>query len=164
MSQLRLPFDSNGNEGAPVALVACVAGKRDAPAPAAELYTSDWFQKARRWVERHARAWHILSARHGLLDPDEVIEPYEERLNPSDGRALYHWGWRVACQLLSRYPDPTTFVILAGRTYRRHLLPMLRVKGDHETIVPMEGLGIGEQKRWLMGRPVEGAMTPLTRR
>ncbi len=79
----------------PIHLVACVAGKLDHPAPARELYTSPWFQKARAYVERQGGQWFILSAKHGLIGPEEVIEPYDETLARMSAAARRLWGARV---------------------------------------------------------------------
>lgn len=50
-----------------------MAGKRPGPAPAADLYTSDWFRKARAYAERYADTWFVLSALHGVLAPDVYV-------------------------------------------------------------------------------------------
>ena len=42
-------------------------------------------------------------------------------------------------------------VFLAGETYREYLAPIIRDLGC-TTDVPMEGLGIGQQKAWLKRR------------
>lgn len=49
-----------------VFLVSCVKRKRTSAAPARDLYISDWFVKARRYVERRRARWFILSAEYGL--------------------------------------------------------------------------------------------------
>ena len=56
-------------------LVSCVAKKRPQACAAAALYVSPWFRRARSHVERSGAAWFILSARHGLLAPDAIIDP-----------------------------------------------------------------------------------------
>src|ERR1700722_4703764 len=63
-----------------ICLVSCVGGKRPTPSPARDLYQSDWFPKARCYVEAIGCAWFILSAKHGLIHPDDVISPYEQTL------------------------------------------------------------------------------------
>lgn len=55
-------------------LVSWVSEKHDRPMPARELYCSDWFQKARGFVEKSGADWFILSAKYGLVPPDQVIE------------------------------------------------------------------------------------------
>ena len=61
-------------------LVACVKTKQSRPAPARDLYISNWFVKARTCVERSGQSWYILSAKYGLVEPNELIEPYEKTL------------------------------------------------------------------------------------
>lgn len=65
---------------AAVALVACVAGKLEEPAAAEDLYTSVWFRYARAYAIQHADRWFVLSAKHGLVRPDQRIGPYDETL------------------------------------------------------------------------------------
>lgn len=62
-----------------VYLVACTKTKAAGPRAAKDLYTSPWFRKARRYVESRPGCWFILSAEHGLLDPETVIAPYRIR-------------------------------------------------------------------------------------
>jgi hypothetical protein len=63
-----------------IGLVGCVKAKRASPAPAAALSTSPLFAGRRHYAEATCDRWFILSARHGLLGPDQVIEPYDESL------------------------------------------------------------------------------------
>lgn len=55
------------------------------------LYVSPWFQLARAYVERTGQPWFILSAEYGLLDPDQVIAPYDRMLvhMPADERRAW---------------------------------------------------------------------------
>jgi hypothetical protein len=60
-----------------LALVACVKTKQPQPAKAKDLYTSPWFTSTRALVERHNAHWLILSAKYGLLEPEQTVAPYE---------------------------------------------------------------------------------------
>lgn len=60
-------------------LVGCVATKVSHPAPARELYASELLRGRQRCAERSGKPWVILSARHGVVDPDTVLAPYEQR-------------------------------------------------------------------------------------
>jgi hypothetical protein len=65
-----------------IALVSSAKTKRDEPTAPKELYTSDYFDKMRSYTEQYHDDWWILSAIHGLIDPDsDPIEPYDESLN-----------------------------------------------------------------------------------
>ena len=129
----------------PVYLVACVAGKLNHPAPARDLYISAWFRKARAYVERRSGQWFILSAKHGLIGPSEIIATYDETLvrMSANGRRL--WGARVIEAIDREIMADVPLIVLAGRTYRDPIWPAIA----HRASVPMEGLGIGAQLAWL---------------
>jgi hypothetical protein len=129
-------------------LVSCVGKKLSTPAPAKDLYVSPWFRKARVYVESQNADWFILSAMHGVVRPDQVIEPYELTLNcmaKSDRKA---WAASVFKQLRPRLKLNQTVTILAGLKYREFLEDWLRSE-SMEVLVPMAGLGIGQQLKWL---------------
>jgi len=136
-----------------VYLVSCVAQKADRRRRAADLYQSDWFKKARAYVESTGCRWFILSAEHGLLRPSSRIDPYDTTLSVLGARGRRAWGERVATQidkaLGRRFAGELIF--LAGRHYRT---PLLDYAADRAR-VPMEGLGIGQQKAWLAARIAE---------
>jgi cytoplasmic iron level regulating protein YaaA (DUF328/UPF0246 family) len=117
----------------------------DRPAPAHDLYISTWFRKARAYVERRGHQWFILSAKYGLIGPDEVIAPYDETLirMPASGRRL--WGARVIEAMDREIEADTPLIVLAGQNYRDPIWPVIA----HRASIPMEGLGIGAQLAWL---------------
>ena len=91
-----------------VYLVSCVGTKQTHTSPARYLYTSPWFVKARRYVEARSGEWFILSAEHGLIDPDQVIAPYERTLNKMKKADRVAWGQGV-CDALERIVDRGLF-------------------------------------------------------
>jgi hypothetical protein len=65
------PNPARGLKGeSAVYLVSCVSEKRTNAAPAKDLYHSDWFVKARAFVEAKGGRWFNLSAEYGLVSPD----------------------------------------------------------------------------------------------
>ncbi len=134
-------------------LVACVAGKHATAMPAADLYRSDWFAKARAYVEAQEVPWQILSARHGLIDPATVIDPYDDTLIGKPEWERLAWGDKVMGQLLRLLPRGGAVTLLAGRMYRDAITAQPCARSGHwRWHVPMQGLGIGEQKAWLAHR------------
>ena len=127
-------------------LVACVAQKAPDAAPAQELYTSPWFRKARAYVLKSGAPWFILSDQHGPVRPDEMLAPYDTKLTKVAERRA--WAQRVQNQMEQMLPDADAVVILAGKDYRQYLEPWLR-RRFASVRVPMDGLRIGEQMRWL---------------
>ncbi len=83
-------------------LVSCVSRKGAKRAAARDLYVSDWFNKARRYVERSGCPWYILSAKHGLLDPEEEIDPYNRALSHMGKAERGAWGAAVLAEMRER--------------------------------------------------------------
>jgi len=129
-------------------LVACAGGKHPNPAPASDLYDSALFSKGRQFVEQNCDEWFILSAKHGLVRPDDEIAPYEETLNSKSRAECREWSEHVWASLSWRLEPSDTVTILAGERYRQDLVPLLEKHGC-SVEVPMEGLGIGRQLQWL---------------
>jgi cytoplasmic iron level regulating protein YaaA (DUF328/UPF0246 family) len=127
-------------------LVPCVSLKLNVPAPARELYVSPLFRKARAYVLQQKRPWFILSAKYGLVHPDQVIDPYDLTLK-SMGTAD-RWAEGVMSQIRPRLTGITSVVFLAGQKYREFLEPQFTQLGI-TVQVPMKGLSIGRQLSWL---------------
>jgi len=144
-------------------VIACGARKGPQAAPAADLYRGQLFTAARRAAEADGRPWVILSAKHGLLRPTDVIDPYDATLTTDDDVTLLgskvhsaacfdsyhrqmpgqpeHWRWPV--HLLAAEVEawcPARYV------------QALRLGRLNVTATPLAGLGIGQQKGWLTAR------------
>ena len=65
------------------------------------------------------------------------------------------WAQDVSNELRLHIADIDTIYILAGQHYREFLVPKLRDYDDVNVVIPMEGLRIGEQLRWLDERTNE---------
>ena len=147
------PGDGWRNAG--LCLVSCVSVKQPSAAPAKDLYTSAWFQKARACVETLGRPWYILSAKHGLLDPASTIDPYDETLKTMPIARRRHWARGVITDLAPHIASIGSVTLFAGTAYREFLEPELRERGI-KVHVPMQGMPIGKQLSWL------SAQTPNT--
>lgn len=135
-----------------IVIVACAAGKSDEAMQAQDLYTSDLFRKASALAKRmvangEADAWFILSAKHGLIKPETIIEPYDVTLNAMTQEKYRAWHRNALLQLYS--VGPTSIVALAGVNYRKVLADYVDDVAGTELVIPMEGLGIGQQLAWL---------------
>ncbi len=134
-----------------VGLISCVSRKRNFAAQAQDLYDSALFAKAKDYVQAHSDRWFILSAKYGLVSPDQVIEPYEETLNTKTRAEREQWASNVWVQLSANLRNGDRVIILAGERYREFLVPKIIAMGC-TVDVPMEGLGIGRQLQWLSQR------------
>ena len=131
-----------------IALVACVKTKRAVPSPAHGLYTSPLFRKASSYARQIADEWYILSAKHGLLDPETVIEPYEKTVRTMPVAERKAWAREVVAQLRQVLRPGDRVVFLAGTRYRENLVDPVRQMGCRVEI-PIAGLSFGQQLQWL---------------
>lgn len=132
-----------------IVLISCVSKKLAHPARAQDLYVSPLFRLNLAYARKlEPDAIYILSAKHGLLDLNTEIEPYNLTLNKMSTRQVQVWVDQVLEQLKGRVDlSKDHFVLLAGQKYRKFLMPRLA-----SCEVPMQGLTIGRQLRFLSER------------
>ena len=131
-----------------IALVSCVKKKRQRAHPAQDLYISTLFTLSREYAEKYARKWFILSAKYGLLSPQQIIEPYEQTLNNMKKADRVRWANQVYSQMkkVNLLQPDLEILWLAGKKYQCEL--RLRLS-DYKHVDPLEGLGIGKRLAWL---------------
>lgn len=131
-------------------LISCTKSKQTYPCPAGEMYQpSSLFRKAYGYATKCYDSVGILSAKYGLLLPEDLIEPYELTLKNMGVRAKRDWSRRVLAQMderLSLNPGDEVY-IHAGKDYREYLVPGLR-RRDLKVHLPLEGLSFGRQLQW----------------
>ena len=129
-------------------LVSCVSKKRAVPAPAQDLYVSPLFLKTRAYVEGLGQPWYILSAKYGLVRPEQLIDPYDLTLKQMGVAERRRWAERVMSQLQPHLDGVAEVVFLAGQPYQEFLNPQISKQGV-TVYDPLQGLKIGERMRWL---------------
>jgi hypothetical protein len=129
-----------------IGLVGCGKGKLDYAASARNLYTGALFRKSSAYCIANYEGWFILSAKHGLLHPDDVIDPYDLSLKNLSAEERRLWAKRVLAQIEERKLNDATFYIHAGDRYAESLEPHLQSQR------PLKGLGIGKQLAWYSAR------------
>lgn len=137
-----------------IGLVGCVKSKLDRPAQARDLYTSPLFLGRRRDVERSCDRWFVLSAKHGLVAPDTVLEPYDQTLKRAGRANRRRWSDDVLAALTRELGtfSATTFEIHAGNEYRMFGLEQgIRELGGLVN-VPTAGLSLGQQLAYYNAR------------
>ena len=110
---------------------------------------SDFFRKAYSYATENYDFVAVLSAKYGLLFPDDKIEPYNLTLNNMNASRRKEWARKVFIQMKNRLKleDFGEVFFHAGKKYREHLVPKLENLGIR-CEVPLEHLGIGEQMGW----------------
>lgn len=125
-----------------IVLISCVSMKNNYPCIAREMYVSPLFKGAYAYAKKlNADKIFILSAKYGLLDEEQLIEPYNETLNTKSDNEIRIWADKVYAELQRKTNVQTDeFVFLAGERYRKHLVAKLA-----NVHIPLAGLGIGKQ-------------------
>ena len=111
-----------------IALISCGKKKSLNATEAQFLYTSPLFRKTLKYAETILRPDRIfiLSAKHGLLKLDEVIEPYNETLKDKKREEQKIWANKIISQLKSECDiEKDKFIILAGHDYYQDLAKSL---------------------------------------
>lgn len=133
-------------------LIGCVKSKLDHPAPAKDLYVSALFRKERPYAESSGKPWFILSAKYGLVPPDEVIEPYDMYLKTMPAAYRARWGRTVVSQLEAAFGPVAgmTIEIHASADYVGPLSSLLSSQGAR-VVTPLVGLTMGSRLAWYDG-------------
>jgi hypothetical protein len=138
-----------------IGLVGCVKEKLPTAAAARSLYTSVLFRGRRRYVERTCDRWYVLSALHGLVEPDRILDPYDMTLKEVSAAERRAWSTRVIEQLRREVVDlrGSAFEIHAGVEYREFGLRQELEREGAIVEVPAQGLRIGEQRAFYRDHP-----------
>ena len=143
------------NQDPDLLLVGCVKAKREAPSMAKGLYTSPLWRCRRAYAESLGCPWYILSAKHGLLDPDKRIDPYDLALKGLPAKARRIWSARVLDDLKTAVPSLRNKVIEihAGATYVRYGLEAGLCDAGAAVQRPLARIsGVGRQQAWYQER------------
>ncbi len=126
-----------------IVLISCVKLKRQTKSKVKDLYISALFKKSFAYAEHYLQPDKILvlSAKHGLLDLDTEIEPYDATLNNMSAKERKKWAEKVIQQLqIQTDLANDQFIFLASNRYTQYLIPRI---AHYE--LPLKGLGIGKQ-------------------
>ena len=129
-----------------IIFISCTKKKQDHPCMAKEMYqASQWFRGGWKYAESlHPDEIYILSAKYGLLRPDDMISPYEQTLNAAKDAQIRKWSIMVAEQIRKAGVDRTQHTIfLCGKNYRKYIKNLFK---NHSA--PCSHMGIGKQMQF----------------
>lgn len=120
-----------------IGLISCSKAKKDYLCPAEEMYSeSNSFRLSLEYAKKICDEVFILSAKHGLLDLEDTIQPYDETLVDKPIAERRKWAEKVISKLKDRTDlEKDDFIILAGQKYYEFLLDYLK-----KYQLPLEGL------------------------
>ncbi|WP_241754831.1 DUF6884 domain-containing protein [Cupriavidus basilensis] len=151
----------------PLVLMACSATKLNRPAPAMDLYRGVMYETFRAHVRADAQPQVIiLSARHGFIQPDAEIAPYDLRMTAD--RAQIMLSGLPTAMAGAVWPYQVGPVFLAGGMHYRRVMRAAVERWAHRigagsapTIMETSG-GIGMQRSQL-GQYLDGLTSQLPR-
>jgi hypothetical protein len=110
--------------------------------------SSNLFRKAYAYCSKKYDRIVILSAKYGLLLPDEEIEAYNVTLNNMSMNEVEKWSESVfQMKLKIDLSDICKVYFHAGKRYRQYLIPKIegmRIRCE----TPLKNLSIGKQLSW----------------
>ena len=123
--------------------LSCVSKKRDYSCCTSDMYISDLFKKSLAYAIKITNPTnvYVLSAKYGLLELHEQIDPYELTLNTMNKKERKEWANKVLKQCVEKgisFEEETIF--LCGRKYREFIMNEFK-----NSSAPLARMGIGEQ-------------------
>jgi hypothetical protein len=120
----------NGTDKIKIALISCVSQKTNFPNKVKDLYISPLFKKTWEYNTKIDRpdGVFILSALHGLIKYDKVIDPYDKTLLDMSKEEALEWAEKVKSQIKETFEtngrilEDYHFMIYAGSKYYENLL------------------------------------------
>ena len=125
-----------------IAVISCGARKAKTPQPAKDLYIGAYFKKARGAAEALGCPWVIMSALHGLVRPDTVLDPYEQQIGGVNITRLRSVVRRqVDAGMLGR---DLVVVDFTPEAYHRLIADALGKRAAGRIVRPLHHLGQGQ--------------------
>lgn len=103
-----------------VGLVSCGSRKRSLPSKGRDLYLGPLFRLTVLLFEQKGIPWRILSAKYGVVGPDQEVHPYDLTLRDLSKSERGIWARRCRRDLDEEFPK-ARFLVSAGKEYLRAL-------------------------------------------
>ncbi|MEZ0606179.1 DUF6884 domain-containing protein [Paraburkholderia sp. IW21] len=138
------------DDGKPgVVVIGCGRNKLKSAARVSHLYTSSRFQRSRAIAENLGARYFVLSAKHGLVAPDKIIEPYDFQIKNLSVSEKCAWA-RSALDSLATLAQDTVVTFLAESDY---VDPLLFCNSDRNPplnlLTPLKTLAPEQMPLWL---------------
>lgn len=142
-----MPESAKNNSSRSLVLLCSANRKAPHPAPAVELYRSEFFRLGRSYAWTfEPEELFILSAEHGLVPAEQELLPYPMTMSALGQEGdLHAWGQLIATQLRQRLQPERYRLVILG--LRRFVAPLLREFPNAET--PLLGMTMPQALNFL---------------
>lgn len=130
-----------------ICFISCVKKKQNKKCIAKDMYISNYFKYLLKYAYKtNSDKIFILSAKYGVLELNDEIEPYEKCLNNVTEKEKKEWAFKCYNQLKQKNIDFNDKIIwLCGKNYKKYLIKKFR-----NNIEPLKNYkGIGYQLKFL---------------
>ena len=129
-----------------IVFISCSKTKASKKSKAKDLYTSTLFKYSLKYAEKlKPDKIYILSAKHGVLELEDKIYPYDKTLNSMSDKTIKRWSYLCYQQLKDKGIDFDEEVIfLTGESYHKYIKQLFKNKS-----FPMQGLRMGKRMQYL---------------
>jgi len=124
-------------------ITSCSAKKKKESMKAIDLYEGDFFKKVKKFVKLHNFDFRIISAKYGLLSPDDEIPPYNEKIKNSDDIVILQK--KIIPKLYNIINKYDKILILMGEDYKNIIKPI----SNENFIYFFDNRGLGGYKSLL---------------
>lgn len=118
-------------------IIACGKNKTPGRSKAADLYIGTSFVVRRNFAKNNFINWCILSAKHSILLPQQVVEPYDVNMKDLSEEERHELFERALQVIQNSFPSCNKFYLILPSPYDQ-IADYLRPLG--EVIFPLEGL------------------------
>ncbi len=105
----------------PIILIGCGRHKKRSPTRAGDLYTSSRFKISKEIAANISSQFFVLSAKHGLLEPDQVVDPYDVDISSLNDQEVILWAESVVSSI-SKLAPGSKVTVLAEEQYALPLI------------------------------------------
>jgi hypothetical protein len=126
------------------ALISCSKSKGGHRDLARNMYVSSLYSKSVMVAEGWGIPFSILSAKYGLLSPDDIIEPYDLTLKGASKQFKFDWAKKVDGQIRASANRHKCLIVLAGDDYYAPLIEA-GAESPLSFLAPMRGISLGNR-------------------
>lgn len=130
-------------------IIGCGKSKGSTALPACELYASPRFRSSRLLAEKIGSDYFILSGKHGLMEPNRVVDPYDVNISNESVSDRLKWADIVLREMRINCRE-RKITILAEEDYTQTIMS---VNNEHpyplNICSPWENLNASDRGSWL---------------
>lgn len=121
-----------------VIICSCSKQKLSNPAPAKYLYQGVLFKKIKKLAQYKKLDFRILSAKYGILNPNELIKPYDKTIKSK--RDIINLRKKIMSAVKKIETDYSLIILIMGKKYRMVFEPFLN-NPKYKMIYDSRGIG-----------------------